>query len=193
MARAGSYRNGRRQRSAASCEGESVGDWSVLSDGLTIGAEGRVIGVIMQSEQIQEIIPNRPPYLWVDEVVSYDEKRIHTRKFLPASLPVFQGHYPDFPVFPAALQCECAYQASAILIALLGVSTDEKVPVVARSNNQKFRRIVRPEDTLDVHVSLENRVKDVFFLKGRILSVGETVATLDFVTTATDPPETARG
>ena len=138
----------------------------------------------MTSIDYLDLIPNRPPYLWIDEVVSVDEHSIHTRKFVDPNLDLFSGHYPEFPVFPAALQCECAFQASAILIAYLGVSTREKIPVVARANELKFRRIVRPGDMLDVHVQLENPLKEVFFLKGRILRDGETVTTLKFVTTA---------
>ena len=138
----------------------------------------------MTSIDYLDLIQNRPPYLWVDEVVSVDEHSIHTRKFVDPNLDLFSGHYPEFPVFPAALQCECAFQASAILIASLGVSTGDKVPVVARANELKFRRIVRPGDMLDVHVQLENPLKEVFFLKGRILRDGETVTTLKFVTTA---------
>lgn len=138
----------------------------------------------MTSIDYLDLIPNRPPYLWIDEVVSVDEHCIHTRKFVDPNLDLFSGHYPEFPVFPAALQCECAFQASAILIASLGVSTGDKVPVVARANELKFRRIVRPGDMLDVYVQLENPLKEVFFLKGRILRDGETVTTLKFVTTA---------
>ena len=141
----------------------------------------------MTLNNYRDLIPNRPPYLWVDGVVEIDERSIRTRKFIDPKLELFSGHYPDFPVFPAALQCECAFQASAILIAHLGVSTGEKVPVVARANKLKFKRMVRPGDTLDVHVQLENRVKDVFFLRARILRDGETTTTLDFVTTAASP------
>lgn len=141
----------------------------------------------MSPAELQNLIPNRPPYLWVDEVVSVDDESIHTRKFIDPKLELFSGHYPDFPVFPAALQCECAFQASAILVAKLGVSTGDKVPVVARASNLKFRRMVHPGDVLDIHVRLASRVKDVFFLKGRILRDGVTTTTLDFATTAASP------
>jgi 3-hydroxyacyl-[acyl-carrier-protein] dehydratase len=141
----------------------------------------------MSQSDYLDLIPNRPPYLWVDEIVSVDEQSIHTRKFVDPKLELFAGHYPDYPVFPGALQCECAFQASAILIAKLGVSSGDKVPVVARANRLKFKRIVRPGDVLDVHVLLEQRVNDVFFLKGRVLRDGEATTTLDFVTTATAP------
>jgi len=141
----------------------------------------------MPKVDFKHLIPNRPPYLWVDEVVSIDDQSIHTQKFIDPKLELFAGHYPEFPVFPAALQCECAFQASAILIAKIGVSTGGKVPVVARANNLKFRRMVRPGDNLDVFVKLENRVKDVFYLKGQVLREGDITTTLDFITTAAGP------
>ena len=141
----------------------------------------------MTPQQIQQLIPNRPPYLWIDDVVSVDGSSIHTRKFLDPELPIFKAHYPDFPVFPAALQCECAFQASAVLIAKLGVETIGKVPVVARANNLKFRAMARPGDMLDVHVKLEQRISNVFYLKGRILRADTLLTSLDFSTTATSP------
>ncbi len=140
----------------------------------------------MSQSNYLDLIPNRHPYLWVDEVVSVDEQSIHTRKFVDPKLELFAGHYPDYPVFPAALQCECAFQAAAILVAKLGVSTGDKIPVVARANRLKFKRIVRPGDQLDVHVRLVNRLNDVFYLQGKILRDNEPTTTLDFVTTATD-------
>jgi 3-hydroxyacyl-[acyl-carrier-protein] dehydratase len=146
----------------------------------------------MSREDFKHLIPNRPPYLWVDNVVSIDEQRIHTQKFIDPKIELFAGHYPNFPVFPAALQCECAFQASAILIAEIGVSTGHKVPVVARANNLKFRRMVRPGDELDVFVKLENRIKDVFYLKGQILRDGDITTTLDFITAAADPERAAQ-
>ena len=141
----------------------------------------------MSQPNLLDLIPNRPPYLWVDKVLFVDERAIHTRKFIDPRMELFSGHYPDYPVFPAALQCECAFQASAILVARLGVSTGDKIPVVARANQLKFKRIVRPGDTLDIHVLLEQRIDDVFFLKGRVLRDGKITTTLDFVTTATTP------
>lgn len=143
----------------------------------------------MNALKISELIPNRPPYLWVDHVVEVKNESIHTRKFISPDLPVFQGHYPGNPVFPAALQCECAFQASAILIASLGVSTAGKIPVVARANDLKFRKVVRPGVWLDVHVDLQNTFKDVFYLKARILREDECVSSLTFVTTAADLPD----
>jgi 3-hydroxyacyl-[acyl-carrier-protein] dehydratase len=142
----------------------------------------------MTPDEILLTIRNRAPYLWVDDVVVLQPPEIETRKFIAPDLPLFTGHYPDFPVFPAALQCECAYQASAILIAAMGVSTESQVPVVARSSNQKFRRMVRPGDTLDVKVRLVERVQKAFYLQASIHSDNKLVATLDFTTTVAPLP-----
>jgi len=143
----------------------------------------------MDLDQIQQWIPNRAPWLWVDEVVQLDDQTIHARKHLSADLPVFQGHYPDFPLLPGVLQCEAALEASAILIAHMGVSTTGRIPVAARMNNVKFKRMVGPDETLDIFVKLQDRLQDTFYLRGRVEVDGQVSTSLDFVTTATPRPE----
>ena len=143
----------------------------------------------MTSDDWQGLIPNRDPWLWIDEVLELTDTTIHARKHLTASLPVFQGHYPGFPLLPGVILCEACLEASAILIADLGVSTEGRVPVATRMNNVKFRRMVRPGETIGVRVSLRDRLQDVFYLSGRVEVDGDVAATLDFVTTAVRPPE----
>ena len=145
---------------------------------------------MMNVSQIEQLIPNRAPWLWIDEVISLDEREIHARKYLSETLPVFQGHYPDFPLLPGVLQCEAALEASAVLIAHLGVSTAGRIPVAARMNNVKFKRMVGPGETLDIFVQLQDRLQDAFYLRGRVEVDGSAATTLDFVTTATEHPST---
>ncbi len=54
----------------------------------------------MNTDEIKQCIPHRDPFLWLDEVTEISDTHIVAKKLLPASLPVFQGHYPAFPVFP---------------------------------------------------------------------------------------------
>jgi len=139
-------------------------------------------------EEIQQHIPHRPPFLWLDEIVSLDETSIHARTSLPAELDVFRGHYPQFPVLPGVLQCEAAMQAAAVLISQIIDPAKGKVPVATRMNNVQFRRLVRPGEILDIEVTLTERLQDTFFLKGRV-SVDSQVATrLEFACTTTDMP-----
>ena len=89
----------------------------------------------MNREQIQQTIPHRDPFLWLDEVVSLSEDSIHARKHLSPDLDVFRGHYPHYPVLPGVLQCEAALQAGAVLIAQSLQTDSTKVPVATRINN----------------------------------------------------------
>jgi len=81
------------------------------------------------NDEILNTIPHRPPFLFVDEIVEQDDERIHTRKTVDADEPFFKGHYPDYPIMPGVLVCECVFQAGALLIVdddgtLAGIFTD---------------------------------------------------------------------
>ncbi|MEZ6055572.1 MAG: 3-hydroxyacyl-ACP dehydratase FabZ family protein [Planctomycetaceae bacterium] len=143
----------------------------------------------MTTADIEQLIPHRAPFLWLDDVVSVDETHIHARKHLPASLDVFQGHYPHFPVMPGVLQCEAALQAAAVLIARSLPNDDGKVPVATRMNNVQFRRLVRPGETLDIEVEITERLADAFFLKGKVSVDGKVSTRLEFACTATTQPD----
>jgi 3-hydroxyacyl-[acyl-carrier-protein] dehydratase len=140
----------------------------------------------LDSEAIQRLIPHRPPFLWIDEVVSIDDRRIVARKRIDPELDVFRGHYPAFPVLPGVLQLEAAFQAGAILIARLAPPTPEAVPVVTRVNNVQFRQLVRPGDVLDIEVELSERLANAFFLKGKTQVNGKVTARLEFACAMAD-------
>jgi len=142
---------------------------------------------MMNITDIQQCIPHRDPFLWLDTVSSLTESRIIASKTLSPDLPVFQGHYPNFPIFPGVLQCEACFQAGAILISRLVTTSNGEVPVVTRVNNVQFRRMIRPGETLDIEVELTERVSNAFFLKGKA-SVGDKVtARMEFVCAAAVP------
>lgn len=134
-------------------------------------------------DQIEAMIPHRPPFLWLDEVVAMDDLSIHAKTKVDPSFDLFKGHYPDFPVLPGVIQCEMAFQAAAVLISTLLATTEGKVPVVARLNNTKFRRMVRPGETVDVHVTVTDKVKKAFYMTGTVSVGGDVSTRLDFTVT----------
>ena len=140
----------------------------------------------MTRDDIQQLIPHRDPFLWLDEIVELTETRIHARKFLAPDLPVFTGHYPSFPVFPGVLQLEAAMQAGAVLIAKTATMAPGKVPVATRINNVQFRRMVRPGETLDIEVELTERMSNAFFLTGKVSVGGQVSVRLEFACAAAD-------
>jgi len=145
----------------------------------------------MNREEIERLIPHRRPFLWIDEVVEISATKVHARKYLDPAIDVFTGHYPGFPVLPGVLLCEAALQTGALLIATLEPNPDNRVPVVGRLNNVKFRRMVRPGDTLDIHVELTEKIAKAWFLRGRSQVDGQTCCSLEFACTLAPAGESA--
>lgn len=138
---------------------------------------------------IEQLIPHRDPFLWIDEVTELSATKIIARKHIAAELDVFRGHYPHFPILPGVLQLEAAFQAGAILIAQTQQVEAGQVPVVTRVNNTKFRHMVRPGDTLDIEVELTERVANAFFLTGKVSVGGQVSVRLEFACAATKAGE----
>ncbi|MBI1312446.1 3-hydroxyacyl-ACP dehydratase FabZ [bacterium] len=138
----------------------------------------------MQRAEIEQLIPHRDPFLWIDEVTSLDDTKITARKLIPQDLDVFRGHYPHFPILPGVLQLEAAFQAGAILIAKTQSVAAGQVPVVTRVNNTKFRSAVRPGDTLEIEVELTETLSNAYFLTGKVNVDGKTTVRLEFACAA---------
>lgn len=134
----------------------------------------------MNRDEIQKCIPHRPPFLWLDEVVEIDDRRIVAKKFIDPELDLFRGHYPDYPVLPGVLQCEAAFQAGAVLISRLLPVSSGAVPVATRLQNVQFRKMVRPGDVLEIEVELTERLAKAFFMKGKTSVNGQVTARLEF-------------
>lgn len=134
----------------------------------------------LSREQIQERIPHRDPFLWLDEVIAMDESHITARTTVRADLDLFRGHYPHFPVFPGVMQCEAAMQAGAVLIASRIEMPEGQVPVATRLNNVQFRRMVRPGETMLIDVELTETLANAFFLKGKVSVDGQVSLRLEF-------------
>lgn len=138
----------------------------------------------MTHEQILAAIPHRPPMLLLDEIIESEEDRIVCQKKFSTEEFFFQGHFPDAPIVPGVILCETALQAGAVLLARQHPSAGgDDVPVVTRLNNVKFKRMVRPGDTIQVAVKLEELLANAFFLSARLTCEGELTASLDFACT----------
>jgi len=133
-------------------------------------------------------IPHRPPFLWVDKVVSFDGDSLIAEKSIPVDLDIFQGHYPDYPILPGVILCEAVFQAGALLISELirqdnngkYNSAAQGVPVLTRINGAKFKREVKPGETITLEVTLKEQVGAAWFLKGRVVVHDKTAVKVDF-------------
>ena len=103
---------------------------------------------------IHAAIPHRGNMLLVDEIVSQDESSIVCRKTFSEDEFFFQGHYPDFPLTPGVILCECAAQAGAILLSNM-IQADEGVPVLTKLDKVRFKELVRPNQTIEMHCRVD--------------------------------------
>ena len=140
----------------------------------------------MTVEQIEAAIPHRLPMRLLDEIVSQDEQRIVCRKTFSADEFFVQGHFPDFPIVPGVIQCECCLQAGAILLSKFTPTQNGTVPVATRMDNVKFKQMVRPGDTVEVDVTLNDRVGTAYFLTGKVMLGTKVAARLDFACTVAE-------
>ena len=142
----------------------------------------------MTREAIEAAIPHRRPFLWLDEIVDWQPTRIHCRQTFSPDEPFYQGHYPQQPVTPGVLLCEAAMQAGAVLLSKIVEPGREGVPVATRINDVRFKRIVRPGETLDIEVELVERLSDAFFLKAKITCGGQVAVRFEFAVTLAPVP-----
>ena len=130
---------------------------------------------MLDSEQIQNIIPHRPPFLLVDRILELEPgKRGVGLKNVTVNEPFFQGHFPGYPVMPGVLVLEALAQVGAAVI----LSMEEnrgKIGLFAGVDEFRWREQVKPGDTLTLEVEIL-RVRGPVG-KGRATArVGERVA-----------------
>ncbi len=138
----------------------------------------------MTRQQILDAIPHRDPFLLVDEIVEWNENRIVCLKTFSGEEEFFAGHYPDFPIVPGVLLCEATMQCGAILLSKHLEGLEGKVPVATRMNDVRFKKMVRPKETLRMEVELTERLAGAFFLKGKVTVEGKVAVRFDFACTA---------
>lgn len=140
----------------------------------------------MSLAEILAAIPHRPPMLLLDEIVEKDEQKIVCKKTFRAEEFFFQGHYPGFPIVPGVILCETAMQAGAVLLSSQ-VTTAGRVPVAGRLSDVKFKVMVRPGDSILIEATLNERMRDAFFLSGKVTLDGKLAVSLSFVVTLAAP------
>ena len=141
-------------------------------------------------DQIQSLIPHRKPMLLVDEVIDQTDKRIVCRKTFSSEDFFLQGHFPGFPLVPGVILCECCLQSGAILLSQF-TPKDGSVPVATRIDGAKFKRMVRPGETIEIDVTLNEIVSTAYFMTGKVTVDGKLAARLDFACSVAKPVTTS--
>lgn len=126
---------------------------------------------------ITDLIPQRPPFLFVDKILDQTDKTIKTSLKLTGEEEFFKGHFPGNPIMPGVLLQEALFQTGA---ALMAGRTGGGLGVVTRVQNAKFKNMVRPGDELEMEVELMESLSNAHYMKGTTKVAGKTVLVIEF-------------
>lgn len=124
----------------------------------------------MDIREIKEFLPHRYPFLLVDRVMELEPgERILAYKNISVNEAVFNGHFPQAPIFPGVMIIEALAQASGIL----GFSTVNKRPdektlyLFAGVDGVRFKRQVVPGDRLVLESHIDSVKRNIWKFKCR--------------------------
>jgi 3-hydroxyacyl-[acyl-carrier-protein] dehydratase len=127
-------------------------------------------------EMVLKMLPHRYPFLMVDRVIDIqgDESGIGIKN-VTINEPQFQGHFPGNPVFPGVLMIEGMAQTAGVLC-IAATGAQPKSVYFLTIDKAKFRKPVRPGDTVEYHMKRIARRKSMWWYRGEAKVAGQIVA-----------------
>ena len=123
--------------------------------------------------EIQKILPHRYPFLLIDRVVDFvPMSSIEAYKNVTIGEQIFQGHFPDHPIYPGVMMIEGMAQAGGVL-AFKSMdeagqeATKDKVIYFMSIDKCKFRHPVKPGDKLVYKLSVLKHRGNIWVLDGK--------------------------
>lgn len=142
---------------------------------------------ILDARAIQQILPHRYPFLLVDRIIELTpDVRIVGIKQVSINEPFFQGHYPGAPVMPGVLIVEAMAQVGAIYALQLIKEREQKLPLFSGIDGARFRRPVRPGDTLVLEVTPLRVGGRIQRMRGEARVEGQLVAEAEIMSVIAD-------
>ena len=154
-------------------------------------------------DNVEDYLHHRSPYLMVDRLVSVDDHMVVTQKDLTGDEFFMPGHFPGAPILPGAMMQEMTTQSAGVLIAarynpMQDYNTSDPLfnefalGVLVKVKQSRFRGFARPGDKLQVSVTLNEKISEVFEFSGTVSANGKTIMRNSFQLTNI-PSQTLQG
>ena len=141
----------------------------------SLGAKKTMMGIA----EIRKYLPHRYPFLLVDRVTELVEhESIKAYKNVSVNEDIFNGHFPQAPIFPGVMIVEAMAQASGIL----GFKSLDKTPedgsiyLFAGAEKVRFRRQVVPGDRLELESQVVSVKRGIWKFECKATVDGELAA-----------------
>jgi len=132
-----------------------------------------------------DVLPHRPPFLFLDRIVAHDENRVIGERTFAPSEPFFAGHFPGNPVVPGVILIEGLAQTLAWLALTRTVGGTVLLTGV---DGCKIRRMVRPGETVTYRIDVQRIRRNMVIAAGEVY-VGDERALAATLKGFIQPPE----
>ena len=134
--------------------------------------------------QITDLIPQRAPFLFLDDIIETEKDRLISRFTFREDLDFFKGHFPSNPIVPGVILNEACFQSAAALISLQSEGESSDLAVVSRIQNAKFKQIVRPGETILIETQISEQLGNAAYFKSIVKNAeNKKVLTIEFACT----------
>lgn len=132
----------------------------------------------MSIAEILTSLPHRYPFLMIDKIIDIDRDETAIGiKNVTFNEPIFQGHFPENPVFPGVLIIEgMAQTAGAIVIKHDSTGGRKNIVLMLGVDKAKFRKPAGPGDTIEFHIAKIQRRRNVGRYEAKAMVDGAVIA-----------------
>jgi len=123
---------------------------------------------------ITDLLPHRDPFLFIDRIVSADKKGCVGERTFKDTEWFFKGHFPGYPVVPGVILTETMAQCGGAGIVAAGL-IENKIFLLAALEGVRFRRQVRPNETVRIEVEITKFSQRLVKQRGKVF-VGDELA-----------------
>ena len=131
----------------------------------------------MNREEIMEVLPHREDMLLVDEIRNNEDGTVTGFYTVRGDEFFLRGHFPGNPIVPGVILCEMTAQSAC---GLFKDNMSDCLPVYTGINNVKFKRQVKPGDTITFKCNITRSKHPFYFIHGEASVEEQICMTGDF-------------